>query len=259
MLFIPIETPIIRADDDIVEVFLDSIRRCGEKLVDGDILVVADKVVAVSEGRTVYLEEVEPSSEAIKLSKKHALNPQYVELILREADEVYGGVEKAILTLKKGVLIANAGIDHTNVPIGHVSLWSQDPNKKAVDIRNEVQRRTGVNVGVLLVDSRVHPLRMGTTAFALGVAGLEPIQDLRGKKDLYGKTLYITRINVADDLAAASHLLMSEADEGRPLIIVRETPVKVTDEYNAEEVKIPKDQCLYFRSFRCKLKNMSRD
>ncbi|MFQ5712169.1 MAG: coenzyme F420-0:L-glutamate ligase [Candidatus Geothermarchaeales archaeon] len=248
MLLIPVETPLIKRGDSVIDLLLDSIRKEGERLMDGDVLALADKVVAVSEGRVVKLGGVAPSKRAIGLAHKCGLDPRFVELVLREADEVYGGAERALLTLKGGVMIANAGVDRTNVPRGYVSLWPEDPNEEAEMIRDVIKRKTRANIGVILVDSKVQPLRMGCTGFALGMAGIKPVVDMRGGKDLYGKTLYITRVNVADDLAAAAHLLMGEADEGRPLVIIRGAPVEVTDDYDADEVKISMGECLYLRN-----------
>jgi coenzyme F420-0:L-glutamate ligase len=186
----------------------------------------------------------------MKLAEKSGLEPGFVELVLREAEHVYGSVSRALLTMKHGVLVANAGIDHKNAPPNHACLWPEDPNATAEVLRHSLQELTGKKLGVLLVDSHVAPLRMGTVGFALGLAGFEPIRDCRGAVDLYGKPLLITRMNLADDLASAAHLAMGETDERVPVVIVRGAPVKVTDEYDSGALRIPVSQDLYLTVFQ---------
>lgn len=249
MELIAIRFPLIKEGDNVVNILLNAIKGEGFNIEEGDIIAIADKIVATSEGRIGYFKDVKPSKRAEALAEKYMLEPQYVELVLREADEVFGGVPRAILTLKNDILIANAGIDHKNAPKEAVCFWSLDPNGAAAKLRREIAQRTGKNVGIILVDSHVNPMRMGTTGFALGIAGFKPVKDCRGSLDLYGKPLIITRMNVADDLAAATHLLMGETTERTPVVIIRGANIEVKDENDPREVVIPRDECLYMRVF----------
>ena len=245
---IPIKIRLLKQGDNVAKELLTAIQDTGFKLKNGDILAIADKIIATCEGRIVNFKEVTPSQKALELAEKYQLEPQFVELVLREADEIYGGVPRALLTLKHNLLIANAGIDHKNVPQDHAALWPSNPNESARILLKEIQKKTGKKLGIILVDSRVNPLRMGTTGFALGLAGFNPIKDCRGKLDLYGKPLFITRINLVDDLAAAAHLLLGETDERTPLVIIRGAPAEVRKDYDPDQVNIPTEECLYMKN-----------
>ena len=240
-----VKTSFVQVGDDIIKVILEAIDNAGLTIEDGDILLVADKIVATSEGRIVDFDSVEPTRKARKLAEKHSLEPSFVELVLREAEEVYGGVPRALLTMKNDVLIANAGIDHKNAPQNSAILWPINPNDTAKRIWKALSEKAGKKIGLILVDSHVNPMRIGTTGFALGIAGIRPVKDCRGLSDLYKRPALITRINVADDLAAAAHLVMGETSEMIPLVIIRGAPVELTDDYDPYEVVIPKDDCLY--------------
>ncbi len=248
MKMIPIRTRLLKQGDNVTEELLNAVQDNGFNIRNGDILAIADKIISVCNGRIVNLKDVTPSKKALDLADKYKLEPPFVEMVLREADEIYGGVPRAILTLNHNFLIANAGIDHKNVPRGYASLWSLNPNKSAKKLFEEIQRKTGKKVGIILVDSHVNPLRMGTTGFALGLAGFNPTKDCRGKLDLYGKPLHITRINIADDLAAAAHLLIGETNERTPLVIIRDAPIEITEDYDPEQINIPKEECIYMKN-----------
>lgn len=248
MELIPVKTKFLKKNDNLVDALLSALQDKGLKIKDGDILAIADKIIATCWGRIVNLRDVKPSRKALELADKYKLEPPFVEIVLREADEVYGGVPRAIVTLKNNVLIANAGMDHKNVPQDSASLWLLNPNESAKKLREEIQKKIGKKIGIILVDSRVNPLRMGTTGFALGLAGFNPIKDCRGMLDLYGKPLLITRINLADDLAAAAHLLIGETTERTPLVIIRGVHIEITDDYDPNQVIIPKEECLYMNN-----------
>ncbi len=244
-----IKTPLVKEGDDIIGIILESIENAKLEIKDGDILIAADKIVSTSEGRTANLATIRPSKRANEIAKKHSLEPSFVELVIREADEIYGGAHRAILTLKNNVLIANAGIDRKNAPINRVSLWSIDPNAVAYRIWKILKQKTGKKIGFLLIDSHVSPMRAGTNGFALGIAGIKPIRDCRGNLDLYDRQILITRMNVADDLAAIAHLMMGESAERTPLILIRGAPVEMTDKCDPDEVVIPRNECMYMRVF----------
>ncbi len=251
MTLIPIKTRMITPGDDIVEVVLKSLKKVGGRIKNRDILVLAETAVATAEGRIIELNKIKPSSEALKLSKMYDIVPELAELILREADEILGGVPHVVLTLKNGVLIANAGIDKSNAPPGCVVLLPQNPMKTAQEIRKKVFEKTGKKIGVIIADSRTQPLRLGTIGVALGVAGFIPVSDERGKLDIFGKPLMITRRAIADNLASAAEVLMGEAGEMVPAVLIRGAPVAFTDcPINLESMLISPEECLYMSIFK---------
>jgi len=237
---------VVKDSNDLVELVLESLKAQGLRLEDNDVLALTSKVVSISEGRMVKLSEVKPSEEAKGLAKEYSLKPKFAELILREADRIYGGVEKAVLTLKKRVMAPNAGIDNKNAPSDYAVLWPKDPEASATKVRDTIKRITCKNVAVMIVDSGLVPLRIGTTGLALAVAGFKPIRDNRGCKDLFGKPILITRQAVADDLASAAHLLMGEATEKTPLVLIKDAPVEFDDStYGSAYMMMPFKECIF--------------
>jgi coenzyme F420-0:L-glutamate ligase len=169
---------------------------------------------------------------------------------LREAEKIYGGVEKAVLTLKNGILTANAGIDNKNAPVGFAVLWPKDVEKWVMRIREEIKRRIDKKVAVLIVDSGLIPLRIGTVGLALAVAGFKPVKDCRGDKDIYGKPLMITQHAIADNLASAAHLLMGEAAEKTPVVLIKDAPVDFDDNvYGSADMMMPFEKCIFMSAF----------
>lgn len=238
-----IRTRVILPGDDLVEVTLGAAKEAGLEIKDRDILAFSAKAVATSMNRMVRLSDIVPSGRALELSRAHNMDPAFVEVILREADQVLGGVEHAISTIKRGILVANAGVDQSNVPPGHVALWPEDPQRAAESIR-ESFRSLGLDLGVLIIDSRTLPLRLGNSGVAIGIAGFRAIEDLRGKPDLYGRPLRLKRFMVADNLASAAQLVMGETNESRPVALIRGAPVVFGDGYSIDEAYIPPEECL---------------
>ena len=251
MRLYPVQTPIVKPGDNLVELVLESLRAQRLSLEDNDVLALASKIVSYSQGRIVKLSEVRPSAKAKKLAKEYSLEPEFAELLLREAEKVYGGVEKAVLTLKDCILTANAGMDNKNAPAGSVVLWPENLAEWLKNFREEISCKTGRSVAVMVVDSGLVPLRIGTVGLALAVAGFNPIREWRGKKDLYGRTIIITRHAVADDLASAAHLLMGEASEKTPVVLVRDAPVDFDEKvHGSAEMMIPFKECIFMNTFK---------
>lgn len=246
-----IKTDTVETGEDLAEKALDSMKKQKLQFENNDILALTSKIVAYSQGRVLRLNEIIPSEEARKLAKKHSLQPEFAELILRESDEILGGVKKAVLTIKNKILTANAGIDNKNAPLGFAVLWPTDPEESANNIREQIMKATGKKIGVLIVDSGLVPLRIGTTGMAVAVAGFKPIRDTRGQPDIFGKPLVITRHAVADDLASAAHLLMGEAAEKTPLVLIRDAPVEFDDGiYGSGDMMMPFQECLFMGTFK---------
>jgi coenzyme F420-0:L-glutamate ligase len=167
-------------------------------------------------------------------------------------------VKKAILTLNNNVFTVNAGIDNKNAPKGYAVLWPKNPQRSAENIRKELMQHTGKRIGILIVDSTVTPLRWGTRGLAIGVAGFQPVKDYRRTHDLFEKEIVITLHAVADDLASAAHLVMSEGAERTPLAIIRDAPVTFSEKINADMMKIVFKDCVYMGAFKPKSSAVSR-
>lgn len=251
MTLYPLHTKILVPGDDLTSIIIKEIEEQNiPSLKDGDIIVVTSKAVASVERRIVKLSDITPSEEALRLSQETELEPEFVELVIRESEKVYGGVYRALLTLKDNILQANAGIDKSNVPSGCAILLPADPARSAHNIRKQIYEKTGHKVGVIIADSRTQPLRLGNTGFALAVAGFKPVADERGKKDLYGNTLRITRRAIADNLACAAEILMGEGSERIPVVIIKGAPVEMTEEYiDGTQMIISREECMYFGTF----------
>ncbi|UCC33161.1 MAG: coenzyme F420-0:L-glutamate ligase [Candidatus Bathyarchaeota archaeon] len=244
-----IRTSLIKPKDDLVGIILDVTSR--QKLIidNGDLLMLASKIISTVQGRLMKFDTIIPSEKAKRLGEKYELAPRFVEVVLMEAERVYGGVSGALLTLKDGVLIPNAGVDQKNVPKGFVVLWPAAPHEVAENIRSEIIKRIGKNIGVLIVDSHVSPLRMGTTGLAIGIAGFNPVRDCRAERDLYGSELLLTRHDLADDLAGAAHLLMGETSGSMPAVLAKGAPISLSEELNPSSVLIEEKGCLFMNCF----------
>jgi coenzyme F420-0:L-glutamate ligase len=177
------------------------------------------------------------------------LRPEFVELVLQEADQVLGVTKRALLTLKDGMFCVNAGIDASNAPPKQVLLMPAEPNKAASDILQALKRRGDFRLGVVIADSHVQPLRLGTTGQAIGVAGFEPVIDCRGQLDLFGKPLRVTFRGVADQLATAAQVVMGEAAERVPAAVVRGAEVTFTERAKMSP-KISPKRCLYVSALK---------
>lgn len=225
--------PHVRAGDDLAAVLLDAIDRAGLTLVDGDVLAIAQKIVSKAEGRTVRLADVVPGPQATEIAAQVGKDARVVELILRESEEIArmrpaaAGVPGVLVVRHRlGFTSANAGIDRSNVSqtaeAGEtVLLLPEDPDASAARLREAIVTRRGVKVGVVITDSHGRPHRMGTVGVAIGVAGVPALWDRRGEADLYGFRLQHTDVGVADEIAAAAGLLMGQAAEGIPAVVLR--------------------------------------
>lgn len=246
-----VKTETVKVGDNIADVIIESAKKQNLQLQDNDIIVLTSKILAYAQGRMAKLADIEPSANARELAEKYSLPLEFAELIIHEADKIYGGVERAVLTLKDGVLTANAGIDNKNAPNGYVALWPKDPEKWADKIRREIREKTGKRTAVLVIDSGLAPLRKGTVGIALAVSGFKPLKDYRKEKDIYGKPILITQNAVADSLACAAHLLMGEAAEKTPIVLIRNAPVEFEDKrYGSRDMMMAFEECLFMGSLK---------
>ncbi len=224
--------------------------KLGGRLRDGDVLVISSKFVAVSEGRVVKLETVKPGEKAWALAAKNHMDPRLCELVIRESDEVIGGIPGFLLTSKDGLLTPNAGVDKSNVKHGSVVLYPRRADVSAWRIREALKFSTGISVGVVICDSRLSPTRRGTTGVAVAASGIEGVVDMRGWADLFGNVLKVTAQGVADDLSSAAEVLMGESDESTPIVLVRGLNRRslAETEYPGKRFAIAMDECVYLRS-----------
>ncbi|WP_269618212.1 coenzyme F420-0:L-glutamate ligase [Zhongshania sp. BJYM1] len=218
--------PMVEPGDDIAELILDALAALGLTLQDGDVLVLAQKIVSKAEGRYAYLNEIEPSAEARELAERCEKDPRHMQVLLNESREVIRrrpGV--VIVEHVLGYVHANAGIDRSNISSDdqnpRLLLLPENPDRSAASLRSAVLERTGVNVNVLINDSAGRAWRNGTLGFAIGTAGFEAVENRIGEQDLYGRPLEITEVAVADELAAAASFMMGQGDEALPLVIIR--------------------------------------
>jgi coenzyme F420-0:L-glutamate ligase len=250
MELIGLQTPIIKPGDNLAEHISTSLSQQELALESKDILVIAETVVATAQNRIKKLSKVRVSTRAQVLSEQYELEPPLAQLILDEADEILGGVPHVLLTIKDNVLMANAGIDRSNAPPGHVVLLPSNPTQTAWQIKTELEEKTGNEIGIIIADSRTQPLRLGTVGLAVAIAGIEPIKDFRGYPDLFGRPLRITKSSVADNLASAAQILLGEADEQVPIVVVRQAPVKFTKRIiQPKKMTISRHECMYMAIF----------
>jgi coenzyme F420-0:L-glutamate ligase/coenzyme F420-1:gamma-L-glutamate ligase len=243
--------PFIQNGDDLVECIIHSLTSTDITLQNNDILVFAQKIISKTEGRIINLSTVRPSNQAFELAAQCGKDPHLVELILQES--------KVILRVRPGTIIvehrlgficANAGIDHSNVTPSNIEdenfvlLLPENPNISARLIRKKIELESGVQIGVMIIDSHGRAWRLGVVGASIGFSGIPGLIDMRGQSDLFGGKLRITEIAVADELAAAASLVMGQASEGYPVVHVRGFPYPLR-EGNINELIRPLESDLF--------------
>jgi coenzyme F420-0:L-glutamate ligase/coenzyme F420-1:gamma-L-glutamate ligase len=215
---------------------------------DGDILVIAQKVVSKSENRIVNLEEIKPGNLADQYAKITGKDPRLVELILRESKKIIRTRKGLIIVQHRlGFICANAGIDHSNVkgkdnnPDLWVLLLPENPDFSAKTIRSDINKKTGKNIGVIIIDSHGRPWRNGVVGVTIGLSGVPGVIDRRGALDRFGYQLRVTELGSADELAATASILMGQANEGRPVVVIRGFPYDLRESDLSEIIRSEKD------------------
>ena len=215
--------PEIRPGDAIAAVLLRALEQNNVALTDGDVVAVCQKIVSKAEDRFVALDTVTPSRHALELAQVCDKNPRFVEVVLRQSSQVVRCAKDVLIVRHHlGFVVANAGVDQSNIENAaeRVLLLPEDPDRSAASIRDAIAANLGVRVGVVITDSFGRPWRLGVCGTCIGCAGLTPLVDMRGRPDRVGRPLRVTQIAVADAIAAAAALVMGEADEGRPIVVV---------------------------------------
>jgi coenzyme F420-0:L-glutamate ligase/coenzyme F420-1:gamma-L-glutamate ligase len=218
----------IEQNDDISDLFLSSTSK--PEIKDNDILVVTQKIISKQEGRTVQLSSITPSILALGIGSEYGKDPRVVQKILDESKRIVRLNNGIIISETiKGYVCANAGVDESNVKLGYVSLLPKDANASARNLREEIKKKTGKNVAVIISDTFGRPFRMGQTNCAIGVSGISSISNYVGTKDTFGRILHVTEIAIVDELCSASELVMGKS-LNTPIAIIRN--YKFSDSHN---------------------------
>lgn len=243
--------PIIQEGDDLAAMIMDTLDSNKLILTDGDILVVAQKIISKAEGRLVNLTEVQPSDRAKEYAGITGKDPRLLELILAESKSVLRTRENLMIVEHRlGFISANAGIDHSNVsgPWGNPEDWvlllPENPDLSAENLRKTFEKAYGCKIGVLIIDSHGRAWRLGTIGTTIGLSGMPGLVDLRGQPDLFDYRLRVTQVAAADELAAAASLVMGQAKEGTPVVHVRGFPYTLR-EGSLQELIRPEEMDLF--------------
>jgi len=236
--------PNVRPGDHLADLLFQTVQSIPLTLEDGDIFVVAQKIISKAEGRQINLTQVEPSTQAVELAARVEKDPRFVELVLRESKAVLRARPGTLIVEhERGFICANAGIDHSNVsaawgnPEDWVLLLPKDPDVSAERLRKELEALSHCKLGVLIIDSHGRAWRNGVVGITIGISNVPGIVDMRGQADLYGYKLRVTTIAAADELAAAASLVMGQAAEGTPVVHVRGFPYSLRESRLAELIR----------------------
>lgn len=215
--------PMVGAGDDLASLIVEAAGKNGVTLENGDIVVIAQKIVSKAEGRIVRLRHVKPSEKAKKLAEVTEKDPRLVELILRETKSLIKASQETIIVKDfRDIVCINAGIDKSNVPGEDAyALLPRDPDDSARRIRSEIAALTGKNVAVVICDTYSRPFRRGQVEFAIGVAGLKVMKDYRGQKDLFDYVLKVKNVAIVDEIACAAELVMGQGSEAIPVAVIK--------------------------------------
>ena len=243
--------PLVNPGDDLAGMVVESLKKNALTLQDDDILVVAQKIVSKAEDRLVNLTRVIPSERAFHYASITGKDPRLLELILSESQSVLRTRQNLIIVEHRlGFVSANAGIDHSNVagpwgdPEDWVLLLPENPDQSAAGLRAALEKTYQKRIGVLIIDSHCRAWRLGTVGVTIGLSGMPGLVDLRGEPDLFDYRLRVTQVAAADELAAAASLIMGQANEGTPLVLVRGFPYPLREGSLSELIR-PKDLDLF--------------
>jgi F420-0:gamma-glutamyl ligase len=239
-----IPTGIIRQGDDIAACLIRSVQESlAGNFENDDILVIAETALATAEGQVIALSEVTPGDLARETGLKYGMDPRVAQVVLDESDTVVGGIPGFLLSMKNGTLLPNAGIDASNAPPGCVVLLPRDPDKSAESLRKEIKASCNREIAVIIADSRTHAMRVGCSGVAIGCSGIPSVIDDRGRTDLFGRTLEVTKQALADNLASAAEIVMGEADECTPAALIRGLGIPVSEQSGVETIEA--EECLF--------------
>ncbi len=236
--------PLVKKGDEVGKLIVGAAQKQGLRLEDGDVIVVAQTIVSKAEGSVVDLRKVKPGKKAEQIAARLDKDSREVEVILQQSSEIVRLGHVIISRTKHGFVCANAGVDHTNVDPEHVTILPDDPDASAARIRDFIKSKLGTEVSVIISDTQGRAFRMGCVGVAVGVAGMSPLLNLRGKRDLHDKELRVTITSPADALAAAAVSVMGEANEGTPVVVVKGA-IYEREDGNARELVMPLERDLF--------------
>ena len=215
--------PLVKAGDDLAKMIVETAEKEGASLSDGDVVVIAQKIVSKAEGRVINLKDVVPSKEAEEMARAVLKDPRLVELILRESREIVKASSGALIVkTRDGTVCLNAGIDKSNVAgRDNYALLPEDPDEAARKLRTDIMKLTGNRVSVVICDTYSRPFRRGQVEFAIGIAGIKPFKDYRGQRDLFGYVLRVKNVAIVDEIASAAELVMGQGKEAIPVAIIK--------------------------------------
>ena len=244
----PLISERMEGEFDIFEVLFDTLEKNNSELKEGDVLVISTKFVSNAQGRIIDLNNIKTSAYGNRISKEFQLKPQIAEVVIRESDKIFGGISGFVITSSDDIMAPNAGIDKSNAKKDKIILYPTNPYLISEQLRRKIFLKLQIHVGIILVDSRLMPARIGTSGVAIACAGIEPVLDMRSKKDLEGNPLKVTFQAVVDNLATIANHKMGEGAESKPFAIVRNSGATLTDrKINSSEMAISPDQCVYVR------------
>jgi coenzyme F420-0:L-glutamate ligase/coenzyme F420-1:gamma-L-glutamate ligase len=214
--------PLVKEGDNIADLIITAANSESVEIKNNDIFVIAETIISKAEGNKIDLKTIKPTPKAFELAEKTGKDPYLVEAIIQESGEILKvGPDFIISETKHGFVCANAGIDESNVEDGMATPIPEDPDKSAYDIMEKIKTETGKEVVVIVSDTQGRAFREGAIGTAIGISGMNALWDRKGEKDLYGRELQTTSIAVADELASAASILMGQADEGIPVVVIR--------------------------------------
>ena len=217
-------------------------------LKNGDVLVISSKYISNSQGRILDTDNIITSEQSISMSKKFKIKPKFAEVVLRESDKIFGGVSGFVITSSDSIMAPNAGIDKSNSEGTKLILYPENPYQISENLKRKIFLDYNVHVGIIIVDSRLMPARVGTVGIAIACTGFEPVKDLRGEKDLDGNPLKVTFQATADNLASIANHKMGEGSESQPIAIIRNSRSQLTSRrISHDEMAISHESCVYVR------------
>ncbi|HXV46712.1 MAG TPA: coenzyme F420-0:L-glutamate ligase [Nitrososphaera sp.] len=232
----------IKPHDDLGAIIL---KAAGSEIQDGDVLVVAHKIVSKVEDRVINLADVKPSQKAVRMGKEHGKDPRVMELILKESVKILRAKNGIIVSeTRHGLVCANAGVDQSNVKGDSAVLLPVDPDRSASRMKDAVKKKAGKDIVVVITDTFGRPFREGQANVAIGVAGISPIKSYIGSRDMYGRKLRVSEIAIADEIASAAELVMGKA-KGVPVAIIRGYEFEKAARSSAKSLQRPRAQDLF--------------
>jgi coenzyme F420-0:L-glutamate ligase / coenzyme F420-1:gamma-L-glutamate ligase len=239
--------PLIKKGDNLGKLIVEAAKKQKTPIQEKDVIVVTHVVVSKAEGNVINLDQIEPTQKAMEIAQQTSKDPALVEVILQETKDIVRIGQNSIITeTNSGIICANAGVDRSNVSGDrNVVPLPKNSNLSAEKIRQEIKRLTGVEVAVIVSDTHGRPFRMGEINVAVGVAGIKPIRDRRGEKDLFGYVLRIKQTAIADELSSAAELVIGQANEGIPAAIIRGYNYQIIEDATATVLTRPKEKDLF--------------